>query len=68
MFAHISCKVLLPEQAGYFEVEDEIRRTVDVPQNELKKHVHLRTAKMSFELSLEQFGPYRASYTRYCDV
>ena len=57
-------EVLLPEQPGYLEVDDEYRTSVNVPQSELKRHVDVRTAQNSFELSLDQFGPYRVSYTK----
>jgi hypothetical protein len=57
-------ELLLPESAGYLELDDPLRKTKDVTQFELKKHVDVRTAQNSFSLTLDHFGPYNCSYTR----
>lgn len=45
-------ELLLPQEAGYLEVDDPVKTSSHVPQQELKKHVDVRTAENSFELSL----------------
>ncbi len=57
-------ELLLPETAGYLELDDPKRKTKDVTQFELKKHVDVRTAYNSFSLALDHFGPYTCRYTR----
>lgn len=57
-------EVLLPEQAGYLELDDASRKTSDVSQVELKKYVDIRTSNNSFSLELPEFGPYYFDYTR----
>ncbi len=57
-------ELLLPETAGYLELDDPTRKTRDVTQLELRRNVDLRTAHNSFSLALDNFGPYRCGYTR----
>ncbi|KAF7594091.1 Small subunit (SSU) processome component [Aspergillus hancockii] len=57
-------EILLEHDAGFIEPETELERTYKVRQNEIKESVGLETAKKGFELRLNDFGPYRADYTR----
>ena len=57
-------EVLLENEAGYLEQEGELEKTYRVRQDELRKNVAVETAQKSFELKLEDFGPYVADYTR----
>lgn len=57
-------EILLEHEAGFLEPESELERTYKVRQDEIKESVGLETAKKGFELRLNDFGPYRADYTR----
>lgn len=57
-------EILLEHEAGYLETEGELERTYRVRQDEIQENVGLETAKKGFELKLNDFGPYRADYTR----
>jgi U3 small nucleolar RNA-associated protein 7 len=57
-------EILLEHDAGFLEAETELERTYKVRQDEIKESVGLETAKKGFELRLNDFGPYRADYTR----
>ncbi|KAL1992797.1 hypothetical protein VTN49DRAFT_3553 [Thermomyces lanuginosus] len=57
-------EILLENEAGFLEPEGELERTYKVRQDEIKENVSIETAKMGFELKLEELGPYRADYTR----
>ena len=56
-------EILLPSEAGYLEAEG-VDRTWRFSQSDIKSAVDERSAKKSFELNLDQFGPYSADYTR----
>jgi U3 small nucleolar RNA-associated protein 7 len=57
-------EILHVEEVGYMEMETPVVKTYNVTQREIKDNVDLRTAKNSFNLNLDQMGPYRACYTR----
>ncbi|KAJ6108371.1 hypothetical protein N7523_009694 [Penicillium sp. IBT 18751x] len=57
-------EILLEHEAGFLEPEGELERTYKVRQDEIKENVGIETAKKGFELRLNDFGPYRADYTR----
>jgi U3 small nucleolar RNA-associated protein 7 len=57
-------EILLEHDAGFLEPEGELERTYKVRQDEIKDSVGIETAKKGFELRLNDFGPYRADYTR----
>ncbi|XP_071811926.1 WD repeat-containing protein 46-like [Apostichopus japonicus] len=56
-------ELLLPEDAGFLEV-GEGSDTYDVRQSEITESVDIGSAAKRFELTLNQFGPYRMDYTR----
>ncbi|RYO35102.1 putative U3 small nucleolar RNA-associated protein 7 [Alternaria arborescens] len=51
-------EVLLENNPGLMEPENELERTYKVRQDEIKREVGVETAKKSFELRLEGLGPY----------
>lgn len=57
-------EILLENDSGFLEPEGELERTYKVRQDEIKTDVAVETAKKSFDLKLDQLGPYTADYTR----
>lgn len=57
-------EILLENEEGFLEPENELERTYKVRQDEIKQSVALETAKKGFELKLDQLGPYVCDYTR----
>lgn len=57
-------EILLENESGYLEPENELERTYQVRQEELLQDVPIETASKAFELKLEELGPYGAEYTR----
>ncbi|ESZ98486.1 putative U3 small nucleolar RNA-associated protein 7 [Sclerotinia borealis F-4128] len=57
-------EILLENEEGFLEPENELERTYKVRQDEIKQSVPLETAKKGFELKLDQLGPYVCDYTR----
>ncbi|KAI9641869.1 putative U3 small nucleolar RNA-associated protein 7 [Ciborinia camelliae] len=57
-------EILLENEGGFLEPENELERTYKVRQDEIKQSVPLETAKKGFELKLDQLGPYVCDYTR----
>lgn len=57
-------EILLENEDGFLEPENELERTYKVRQDEIKQTVPLETAKKGFELKLDQLGPYVCDYTR----
>ncbi|KAI4646485.1 uncharacterized protein J4E79_010547 [Alternaria viburni] len=51
-------EVLLENNPGLLETENELERTYKVRQDEIKREVGLETAKKGFELKLDGLGPY----------
>ncbi|CAN0373982.1 unnamed protein product [Lampetra planeri] len=56
------CDLLLPETQGFIE-PDEGEETSYVTQRDIQEAVDITSASKSFELDLNQFGPYRVDYT-----
>jgi U3 small nucleolar RNA-associated protein 7 len=57
-------EILLENEAGFLEPENEMEKTYKVRQDDIKENVGIEAAKMGFELKLDQLGPYRADYTK----
>lgn len=57
-------EILLENESGFLEPEGELEKTYKVRQDEIKTDVAVETAKKSFELNLDQLGPYTADYSR----
>lgn len=57
-------EILLENEEGFLEPENELERTYKVRQDEIKASVPLETAQKGFELKLDQLGPYVCDYTR----
>ncbi|KAI4625492.1 hypothetical protein J4E80_002623 [Alternaria sp. BMP 0032] len=51
-------EVLLENNPGLLETENELERTYKVRQEDIKREVGLETAKKGFELKLDGLGPY----------
>ncbi len=51
-------EILLENNAGLLEPEHELERTHRVRQDEIRQEVGIETVKKSFELRLENLGPY----------
>jgi len=56
-------EILLPEEAGFLEAEG-MERTYKFTQADIVSNVDIASAQKSFELDLEEFGPYMLNYTR----
>ncbi|KAI5297573.1 Small subunit (SSU) processome component, partial [Ascosphaera atra] len=56
--------VLLENDSGFLEPEGELERTYKVRQDEIRESVGMETAKNSFDLKLDEMGPYVFDYTR----
>ncbi|XP_045111785.1 WD repeat-containing protein 46-like [Portunus trituberculatus] len=56
-------EILLPESKGQLEAE-EGTYTSHITQTEIKKAVDITTAAKSFDLNLDQFGPYKMQFTQ----
>ncbi|OWF37440.1 WD repeat-containing protein 46-like isoform X2 [Mizuhopecten yessoensis] len=54
---------LLTEEAGYLEGDDGTH-TTNISQGDIVEAVDITSAQKHFELRLNEFGPYRAQYTR----
>jgi U3 small nucleolar RNA-associated protein 7 len=57
-------EILLENESGFLEPEEDLERTYKVRQDDLRKEISVETAKKGFELKLEGLGPYTADYTR----
>ncbi|KAH9874892.1 hypothetical protein J1614_004379 [Plenodomus biglobosus] len=51
-------EILLENDAGLLEPENELERTYKVRQDDIKREVGVETAKKGFELRLDDLGPY----------
>jgi len=56
-------EVLLPSEPGVLEAEGEMERTARFSQRQIAQSVDLQTQRKAFEMKLDRFGLYRASYT-----
>lgn len=57
-------EILLENDGGFLEPENELERTYKVRQDEIKEDIGIETAKKGFELKLDALGPYVFDYTR----
>lgn len=57
-------EILLENETGFLEPENELERTYKTRQEDIRNAVPLETAKKGFELKLNELGPYIAGYTR----
>ncbi|KAL5420723.1 hypothetical protein PMIN04_006214 [Paraphaeosphaeria minitans] len=58
-------EILLDNEAGLIEPENDLERTFKVRQDDIRNEVSIETAKKGFELRLDALGPYDAcDYTR----
>lgn len=57
-------EILLENQSGLLEAENELEKTYRVRQDDIKKDLPTQTARKGFELKLNDMGPYVAEYTR----
>ena len=57
-------EILLENDSGYLEAEDELERTYKVRQDDLQKDLAIETATKGFELKLQGLGPYTVDYSR----
>lgn len=56
-------EVLLTEEAGFLEPENEMERTYKVTQRQLKEDLDIASSSKIFDLKLDEFGPYLLDYT-----
>lgn len=57
-------ELLLQEEAGFLEGDEEEEFTGRIRQKEIRAAVDTETAAKSFDLKLAELGPYRCDYTR----
>lgn len=57
-------EILLENQEGFLQPEDELEKTYKVRQDDIQSAVGVQQAKKVFELKLDM-GPYVAEYTRH---
>jgi U3 small nucleolar RNA-associated protein 7 len=57
-------EILLDNDAGLLQPEEELERTYKVRQDEIRRDVGVEVAKQGFELKLEEMGPYSCEYSR----
>lgn len=57
-------EILLENEGGFLEPENDLERTYKVKQDDIRGSVALETAKKGFELKLDGLGPYVFDYTR----
>lgn len=57
-------EILLENESGLLEAENELEKTYRVRQDDIKTDIAVETAKKGFELKLEGLGPYVQDYTR----
>lgn len=57
-------EILLENETGYLEAENELERTYKVRQDEIARDATIETAQKRFDLKLTDLGPYQCEYTR----
>ena len=57
-------EILLAEEAGYLEGDQDQEFTAQISQAVIRRAVDAESAAKSFDLRLPEFGPYSISYTR----
>ena len=55
--------ILKTEDGGYLEAEG-MEKTYKISQKEIKEEVDLNTRQKIFDLTLDQFGPYKVQFDR----
>ncbi|GJQ08561.1 hypothetical protein GpartN1_g352.t1 [Galdieria partita] len=60
----VAAEVLLPENGGILEPENELEKTYSLSQAKLKGLVDDQTKRKIFDLNLDVLGPYKAIYSR----
>ena len=56
-------EVLLASEPGLLEAETDMERTARFSQRAIAQAVDLQTQRKAYNMKLDRFGPYRASYT-----
>ncbi|KAI0461987.1 hypothetical protein LJB42_004592 [Komagataella kurtzmanii] len=56
--------ILLQEEPGFLEPENEMEKTYEITQKDLRENVDIGTAAKGFELKLKDYGPYSIDYSR----
>ena len=56
--------MLLQEEQGFLEAENDMEKTFKFKQDEIVEAVDVSTANKKFELKLTEFGPYTIDYSR----
>lgn len=57
-------EILLENASGFLEAENELEKTYKVRQEDIRDEVGIESAKKSFDLRLDELGPYIGDYTR----
>ncbi len=57
-------EILLENEHGFLEPAGVLEKTYKVRQSDIQSEIAIDTARKGFELKLDQFGPYKAEYTR----
>lgn len=57
-------EILLENEPGFLEPENELERTYRVRQEDITSETAVETAQKRFDLKLDQLGPYHCEYTR----
>ena len=57
-------EILLSEEAGFLQGDEVHEFTGQIRQAEIRTAVDEESAAKSFDLNLQEFGPYKVSYTR----
>ncbi|EME29895.1 U3 small nucleolar RNA-associated protein 7 [Galdieria sulphuraria] len=60
----VAAEVLLPENEGFLEPENELEKTYSLTQAKLKGLVDDQTKRKIFDLNLDILGPYKVTYSR----
>lgn len=55
---------MLLEDKGYLETENDLEKTYKISQKDIKDNVDIQTTRKSFDLQLNDLGPYKVDYSR----
>lgn len=56
-------EILLPAENGFIKTESN-EKIYKLTQRDIKQNVDINTARNSFDLQLQSFGPYNTNYSR----
>ena len=56
-------ELLLPSEPGMLETEGEMERTARISQRAIAQAADQQTQRKAYDMKLDRFGPYRATYT-----